>query len=214
MRGQLIRNPPSSSPDRKAGDILTPRVDLAAVSVDRHQGGHRRASLPRRGYSRLPVYRDSIDNIVGVLHQKDFHIAPAITDKATLGLPSSARLSTPPASELIGELLQDAAEEQDPHWPWWWMSIGGTVGIVTMEDILEELVGEIWDEHDEVELPLRRLSPDCFLVDAGMDLEDFQAQFPLAKGSEMVSVGGWVMEQFGRVPGRGTASPGTAGRSG
>ena len=77
---------------------------------------------------------------------------------------------------------------------------GGTCGIVTMEDILEELVGEIWDEHDEVELPLRRLSPDCFLVDAGMDLEDFQAQFPLAKDSEMVSVGGWVMEQFGRVP--------------
>ena len=77
---------------------------------------------------------------------------------------------------------------------------GGTLGIVTMEDILEELVGEIWDEHDEVELPLRRLSPDCFLVDAGMDLADFQAQFPLAKGSEMVSVGGWVMEQFGRVP--------------
>ena len=104
-------------------------------------------------------------------------------------------LESEPIRQLLAQLQKaktHVAVVVDEH--------GGTCGIVTMEDILEELVGEIWDEHDEVEAPLRRLSPDCFLVNAGMDLADFQSQFPLAKGSEMVSVGGWVMEQFGRVP--------------
>ena len=80
---------------------------------------------------------------------------------------------------------------------------GGTCGIVTMEDILEELVGEIWDEHEQEETPVRRLGPDSWAVDAGMDLENFAAQFHIKTDSEMVSVSGWVMEQFGRVPEKG-----------
>ena len=78
---------------------------------------------------------------------------------------------------------------------------GGTpFGIVTVEDILEELVGEIWDEHDEVEVFIRKTGPDTYLVDASMDFEDFASFFHLKSDSEMTSVSGWVMEQFGRVP--------------
>ena len=69
-----------------------------------------------------------------------------------------------------------------------------------MEDILEELVGEIWDEHDEVEVFIRKTGPDTYLVDASMDFEDFASFFHLKSDSEMTSVSGWVMEQFGRVP--------------
>ena len=176
--GELLKNAIQFT-DRKAGDILIHRVDLAAIPLEASRE-EIAARFAETRYSRLIVYRDSIDNILGVLHQKNLYIGQGITEK--------------PLSELLTQLQKaktHIAVVVDEH--------GGTCGIVTMEDILEELVGEIWDEHDEVELPLRRLSPDCFLVDAGMDLEDFQAQFPLAKGSEMVSVGGWVMEQFGRV---------------
>ena len=80
---------------------------------------------------------------------------------------------------------------------------GGTCGIVTMEDILEELVGEIWDEHDEVEIPVHEMGKDCWAVDASMNLDDFSEQFHVAVDSEATNVGGWVMEQMGCIPAAG-----------
>ena len=193
--GELLKNAIQFT-GREAGDILIHRVDLAAIPLEASRE-EIAARFAETRYSRLIVYRDSIDNILGVLHQKDFYIGQGITEKplSELLTPVVFTLESEPIRHLLTQLQKaktHVAVVVDEH--------GGTCGIVTMEDILEELVGEIWDEHDEVELPLRRLSPDCFLVDAGMDLEDFQAQFPLAKDSEMVSVGGWVMERFGRVP--------------
>ena len=193
--GELLKNAIQFT-DRKAGDILIHRVDLAAIPLEASREEIAQRFAETR-YSRLIVYHDSIDNILGVLHQKNFYIGQGITEKPLTEIltPVVFTLESEPIRQLLTHLQKaktHVAVVVDEH--------GGTCGIVTMEDILEELVGEIWDEHDEVELPLRRLSPDCFLVDAGMDLADFQAQFPLAKGSEMVSVGGWVMEQFGRVP--------------
>ena len=193
--GELLKNAIQFT-DRRAGDILIHRVDLAAIPLEASRE-EIAARFAETRYSRLPVYQGSIDNILGVLHQKNFYIGQGITEKPLSEIlsPVVYALESEPIRQLLAKLQKaktHVAVVVDEH--------GGTCGIVTMEDILEELVGEIWDEHDEEEIPLRRLSPDSCLVDAGMDLADFRAQFPLARDSEMVSVGGWVMEEFGRVP--------------
>ena len=193
--GELLKNAIGFS-EQEAQDILIHRVDLAALPVT--AGKEEIAALfTQTKYSRLLIYEDSIDHILGTVHQKDFYVGCGVTDKPLRDIiaPPVFALENEPIRLLLKKLQQaktHVAVVVDEY--------GGTCGIVTMEDILEELVGEIWDEHDEEEIPLRRLSPDSCLVDAGMDLADFRAQFPLARDSEMVSVGGWVMEEFGRVP--------------
>ena len=193
--GELLKNAIGFS-EQEAQDILIHRVDLAALPVT--AGKEEIAALfTQTKYSRLLIYEDSIDHILGTVHQKDFYVGCGVTEQ-----PLSAIIS-PPVFALENEpirLLLKKLQQAKTHVAVVVDEYGGTCGIVTMEDILEELVGEIWDEHDEEEVFLRKLGPDTYTVDAAMDLEDFAAYFHVKTGSEMVSVSGWVMEQFGRVP--------------
>ena len=193
--GELLKNAIGFS-EQEAQDILIHRVDLAAlpVTADKEEIA---ALFTQTKYSRLLIYEDSIDHILGTVHQKDFYVGCGVTDKPLRDIiaPPVFALENEPIRLLLKKLQQaktHVAVVVDEY--------GGTCGIVTMEDILEELVGEIWDEHDEEEVFLRKLGPDTYTVDAAMDLEDFAAYFHVKTGSEMVSVSGWVMEQFGRVP--------------
>ena len=193
--GELLKNAIGFS-EQEAQDILIHRVDLAALPVT--AGKEEVAALfTQTKYSRLLVYDGSIDHILGTVHQKDFYVGCGVTDKPLRDIiaPPVFALENEPIRLLLKKLQQaktHVAVVVDEY--------GGTCGIVTMEDILEELVGEIWDEHDEEEVFLRKLGPDAYAVDAAMDLADFAAYFHLKTDSEMVSVSGWVMEQFGRVP--------------
>lgn len=196
--GELLKNAIGFS-EQEAQDILIHRVDLAALPVTASKE-EVAALFTQTKYSRLLIYQDSIDHILGTVHQKDFYVGCGVTDQ-----PLSAIIS-PPVFALENEpirLLLKKLQQAKTHVAVVVDEYGGTCGIVTMEDILEELVGEIWDEHDEEEVFLRKIAPDTWLVDAGMDFDDFAAFFQLKTDSEMVSVSGWVMEQFGRVPAAG-----------
>ena len=193
--GELLKNAIGFS-DQEAQDILIHRVDLAALPVTASKE-EVAALFTQTNYSRLLIYQDSIDHILGTVHQKDFYVGCGVTEQ-----PLSAIIS-PPVFALENEpirLLLKKLQQAKTHVAVVVDEYGGTCGIVTMEDILEELVGEIWDEHDEEEVFLRKIAPDTWLVDAGMDFDDFAEFFQLKTDSEMVSVSGWVMEQFGRVP--------------
>ena len=151
-------------------------------------------------FSRLLVYRDTIDQIVGVLHQKDFYINGKMTDQPI------SEIMTEPVFVYQYTKIRDilkTLQHQKAHIAVVVDDFGGTLGIVTMEDILEELVGEIWDEHDEVEEDFEKLDESTYRVDCSVSLEDFMEFFDMKLESDSVSVGGWVMEQLNRVPVKG-----------
>ena len=193
--GELLKNAIEFR-DQVAEDILTHRTDLEAVSVDTDKEEVARVFTQSR-FSRLLVYEENIDNIVGVLNIKDFYMNSGITDKPL------QEVMTPPIfihqSEKIRDLLNQLRAAKT-HIAVVIDEYGGTLGIVTMEDILEELVGEIWDEHDEVQESFKTLSENTYLADCMVNLDEFADCFDVEIESESVSLGGWVMEQLGGIP--------------
>ena len=181
--------------EQEAGDVLTPRVDLVAVQLDADEETVAAAFRSSR-FSRLPVYDGSIDNIVGVVHQKDFY------DRGIADGRLAAIMSQPvyvPPSIKISALLK-TLQRAKAHMAVVTDEYGGTLGIVTMEDILEELVGDIWDEHDEVVEELRQTGEDSYRVSGSAELDEVFERFDIACESESVTLSGWVMEQLGRIP--------------
>ena len=193
----LIRNAIEFN-DMEVSEILTPRVDLEALA-DTATMEEAAAMYADSGFSRLPIYHDSIDNIIGVLHEKDFYAAYCRGVKRLSELKGSVLYTTETAriSDLLRQLQQNKV-----HMAVVVDEYGGTQGIVTMEDILEELVGEIWDEHDEVVEEFRKQSDGSYLVACSADLDDLYDLFDMKPGQEYdaSTVSGWVMEEIGRVP--------------
>lgn len=180
----------------RAEDILTHRVDLEAVSVDadKEEIAH---VFSTTKFSRLLVYEENIDNIVGVVHQKDFYSETSVTPR------SLKEIMTPPIFILKNEKIDDLLrrlQQNKSHIAVILDEYGGTYGIVTMEDILEELVGDIWDEHDEVVEECREVEENVYHVDGMMNFEDFCKQFEFEAESQSISIGGWVAEQLEKIP--------------
>ncbi|MCM1546679.1 MAG: hemolysin family protein [Clostridiales bacterium] len=183
--------------DLEAKDILVPRVDVEAVDCNTPLDEVDKIFMETR-YSRLPVYKDSIDNIVGILHEKDF--IKQRGDKnfslEKVAKPTVFVVSTTKISAVLQQL-----QKSKSHMAVVSGEFGDTVGIITMEDILEELVGEIWDEHDEVLSDVTQISETEYKVLGSTTVNDLCEYFDLGDiDSDSATVGGWVIDMLGKVP--------------
>jgi putative hemolysin len=182
-------------------EVMTPRTDMVTVSV---------TSSPRRaldlviaeGYSKLPVYDETVDNIIGVVHDRELLIALSNGTLATTSLRALMRPVTHvPENKRVAELLREMQRGKyslaivlDEY--------GGTAGLVTMEDLLEEIVGEIRDEHDEgEEEPIVKIDEHESVVEAGTNIEDVNAALGIElPHEEFETIGGFTVGLFGRLP--------------
>ncbi|MDO5378916.1 MAG: hemolysin family protein [Clostridia bacterium] len=183
----------------EAADVLTPRLDITAVPLDASKEEIAEV-FAQTGYSRVPVYEETIDHIVGILYQKDFHNFVYHKDKDVLSIVKPALYIT--EGKKIGELLKELQREK-LHIAVVLDEFGGTIGIVTMEDILEELVGEIWDEHDEVVEEIRQIADGEYEVLGSSSLKKLFELLDIDDKLDVVTVSGWAMETMGRVPAQG-----------
>ncbi len=195
QEGDLIKSAIEFN-DMEAGEILTPRVDLTAVDIEEdHQVIYN--IFMETKFSRIPVYKETIDNIVGVIHQRDFFVMLRTKGqtldeiiKPVIFVSDSIKIS-----KLIKHLQKSQA-----HMAIVTDEYGGTMGIVTMEDILEELVGEIWDEHDDVVEDVEKLSENEYYISGSADVEEVLELFGMECDVEQNTITGWVMEKLDKMP--------------
>ena len=189
--------------EKTAGEILTPRVDVTAIDVDDDPEKVHDLIIKER-YSRIPVYENEIDNIIGILHTRDY-LERAIDDDGKVPL---RPLLTPAnfiyKSMKLSDILNDFRSRK-LHIAIVTDEYGGMLGIVTMEDLLEEIVGDIWDEDEDVEHTFTKLRDGRYLVSGDMELDDLfeLLEMPADDEIESNSVGGFIVEQLGELPTRG-----------
>ncbi len=182
-----------------AQDILTHRVDLEAVpfTATKEEVADK---FTKTRYSRLLMYKDSIDDIIGVIHQKDFYCGVGVTDKELADILTPAVYVT--LETAISDILHQMQDEK-VHVAIVIDEYGGTYGIVTMEDILEELVGEIWDEHDEIAEIFKKVGENTYRVSANAGIDDFLEYFNIEDDTDSSTINSWIVKKLGKVPRQG-----------
>ena len=193
--GELIRSAIEFN-DQDASGIMTPRVDVTAIE-DTAQPEEAAELFRKTWYSRIPVYHEDLDHIVGILNEKDFY---KMTHEGCTDI--TRIMKDPvfaPASLSISNLLK-LFRTSKTHLVILLDEFGGTEGIVTMEDVLEELVGEIYDEHDEVEEEIVEKEDGTMIVDGNMQLQEMLDKHGLENRYDADTVGGWAAEMLEKVP--------------
>ena len=183
----------------EAKDVYTPRIQIEGVPEDATKDEIARM-FTETGYSRLPVYRESLDHITGVIYHKDFHNYVYNTDKDISSIIRPAIFVTP--NKKIDELLKEL-QQQKSHIAFILDEYAGTMGLVTLEDIVEELVGEIWDEHDEIVQEIVQISENEYHVLGSADIEEVFEKFDINEEIDVMTASGWVMNVLGRIPNEG-----------
>ena len=186
--------------DLKVEDILVPRVDVYAVDEESTMDEIREV-FEKTGYSRLPVYKETIDNVIGLIHERDFFTAYIKGEKEIGHIVQDIVFTT--EYTRISTLLKQL-QKQKIHMAAVSDEYGGLLGIVTLEDILEQLVGEIWDEHDEEEVLYGKINEGEYWVDGKCSLIEFFELYEGLEGDDEEcdsnTVGGWVTEMYGGIP--------------
>ncbi len=195
---QLIRSAIEFG-DLEAGDILTPRVDIVAVE-DSATMEEIAATFAESGYSRLPVYHKDVDDIVGVIHEKDFNAARYRGQTDISGCITPVHYTT--ANAELGALLR-TLQKKKTHMAIVVDEYGGTSGLLTMEDLLEEIVGNIYDEFDPQEAQeIIQLEPNLWRVAGGAELDDVAAALDLEfpEDEEADTLSGLIFDQLPVIP--------------
>ncbi len=186
--------------DAMVEDILVPRVNIIAVPLDMPMEKIKKLFL-EHNFSRMPVYNGTIDTIIGMIHNIDFFTALEKGEKSIKNYITPVTIAT--EHMKISTLLK-SMQRQKVHMAVVVDEYGGTLGIVTLEDILEELVGEIWDEHDEIVNYFTEIDETTYLVDGRAELDKFFEKFGIdedeAENFDSQTVNGWVLEKIGDIP--------------
>jgi magnesium and cobalt transporter len=182
-----------------AREIMVPRTSVVAAPSNAPIGRILDLSVSS-GHSRLPIYEDDIDHIVGVLHVKDLLPHWGVSSEEALPSDIVRQVIFVPESKKVVDLLAEL-RSQKSHMAVVLDEYGGTAGLVTMEDIIEEIIGDIHDEYDVEEEPITRIDQQTILVDARLDIEDLEdyLDIKLPEG-EYETVGGLITDLIGRVP--------------
>lgn len=185
--------------DLDADQILTARVDLISIPKEATIEEVRKVFKENK-FSRIPVYESNIDNIIGVIHEKDFY---DILDENKDTIDSIIKpIVYVTSNTKISELLKKFQYLKN-HMAVVIDEFGGTMGIITLEDVLEELVGEIWDEHDEIVEYFKRLDENRYSVICSVSLANFFEEFSMKEeidDFEVQTVNGWIVNEFGYLP--------------
>ena len=182
----------------EVGDIFTPRIDITAVRSDISKEELAKV-FTESGYSRIPIYDDDLDNIHGIVYYKDF-----FSDAHTAGI-SISEIIKPvmyvTKTQKINDVLKDLQEKQ-MHLAIVTDEYGSTAGLVTLEDILEEIVGEIWDEHDEIIEEIKEVGEGEYIVSGMANLEKLfeELEIELEEELDAITVNGWAMKILDRIP--------------
>ena len=184
--------------DILVAEILTPRIDMVTVDVSQPIDEIRDMFLEER-FSRVPVYEDNIDNIIGILSEREF--LSQLVQKKEINIRELLRdpffvVRSMKISTLLPEL-----QKSKTHLAIVVDEFGGTSGLITLEDILEEIVGEIWDEHDETIKNINKIDEYNYVFNAEIPLDDFVEIVNIDEPeSSYYSLGGWISESFERIP--------------
>ncbi len=183
--------------DSRVEEILTPRVDVVGVEVGESMDEAASAFL-ETGYTRLPVYEGNLDKITGAVHLRDFFESVRQGTQINVADIQTPVIFTTPHTKI--SVLLKLLQQSKGHMAVVADEYGGTMGIVTMEDILEELVGEIWDEHDEIVHQVQKQADDSYCVMGSAEVSEVFDILGISAQTDAVTVSGWIAEMLNRIP--------------